>query len=94
MDETDKQVLEEYHQDVQWIRDHIARDDVYDFATQSLQMAMQLLCKLLPYINLEDEMEQDAEFCMMVRNIAGLAHMKKTGSTENISVGIKIVGLE
>ncbi len=90
MDQEKQQLLDEYNSDIQWLRDHVALDDVYDFAQQCLMSSNYFLYRLSTFMDIGEEVKNDPALRNKVKSLLALQLMKKTGSTEMINTEIII----
>lgn len=77
--------IKEYRRDVEWLRSHVARDDIYDFAQQCLGMAEYFMVELNRICNLFELTDDDRVLQRYVINILSLQKMKDDKSTQMIN---------
>lgn len=69
MDEEKKKRLEEFQRNVAWLHKSVPRDDIYDFAEQTLMACDFFIYKLGEYVNINDEAEKDEILGQWFRNV-------------------------
>jgi hypothetical protein len=88
--------LAEYQDNVRWLRGAIPRDDVYDFAEQTLMAAEFFLLKLAPHLTEAEKQNESGALCTWIRNIARLRAAKEEGfpGIVNVTVTLENIGTE
>lgn len=73
MNEKEKEFyLEKFNKDVQWLRDVVPPDDIYDFAEQALMAADFFIHELSHWVDLGEEGERNKVLGLWLRNIVGM----------------------
>lgn len=70
---------EEYTKNVKWLREHVAPDDVYDFAQQAVMAAEFFIGRLHQHIDITEEVKTDPMLYHWITNIYSLSKMKVEG---------------
>ena len=85
-------LLNEYHEDVKWLREHVARDDIYDFAHQAFMIASFFLGKVVQQSeNVMDVFKEDAQACHYMKMLLSIRSAKEDGFTGILTTNISIV---
>ncbi len=82
--------MEEYKADVKWLREHVARDDIYDFAQQAIMAGMYFIGKLKDVIDVQSECENDEQFANYCKNFLAIIKMKKSGTNQMLDMGFVV----
>lgn len=92
MDEEEKEKqMEMFNKNVQWLRENIAPDDIYDFAEQALMAADFFIGELSNWVNLAEEGEKDKVLALWVRNVVGMRVMRDQKAKMMIDMTLKSV---
>lgn len=76
-EEEKKKALEDFDKNVQWLRNHVPRDDIYDFAEQALMAADFFIGKWSSLVDLEKEIEDDKIAGQWLQNVVGMRILKQ-----------------
>mgnify|MGYP001594441202 CR=1 FL=1 len=82
---------EDYVKNVQWLRDHVPRDDVYDFAQQTIMAGEYFIARLHEVIDLPRLMVEDEVLAFWVQNICSLQRLKDENFTGILNVCWKAI---
>jgi len=78
-EEAKKKVEQEYLDGVKWLREHVAPDDVYDFAHQSLLAAEYFIYKMYVEMDFHEELKKDRLFANWIHNVTAIQKLKDDG---------------
>lgn len=72
-----QRVADDYLEDVKWLREHVAPDDIYDFAQQALMAAEYFIPLMADNMNLVEEMQKDKMLAHWIVNIHSLHRLRE-----------------
>ena len=78
-----------FDNDVQWLRNNIPPDDIYDFAEQALMAADFFINELSLYVDLNEEAQINKLFGVWLKNIVGLRILKNSNMNGRIEMNLK-----
>lgn len=79
MDEEEEEIIQDYQQQVNWLRDRVPYDDIYDFAHQMIMSAEIVLAELAAHADVPKLMQENSLFNQRASNIMSIYFMKKDG---------------
>ncbi len=84
--------LQKFREDVEWLKENIPEEDIYEFAEQALCAADFFIMKWREWVDIEEEAEKDKVIGKWLQNVVGLRILKDL----NINGALKkrIVGPE
>jgi hypothetical protein len=88
-DEEIETVKKHYEENVRWLRDHVAPDDIYDFAQQTLMAAEYCILQLHRLCDVVAQMEKDNALKHWIGNITCINELKKSNYGGIIDVSLK-----
>lgn len=71
--------IDEYNRGIRWLKTHIARDDIYDFAHQLLSASEYILCEVNENMDLCALIDEDPYFEHCLGNILSIQTLKNDG---------------
>lgn len=90
MEEDEKKLIEEYRRHVDWLRQRVPRDDVYDFAQQMILSAEYILAELGKHADIQKIMHKDPVMRQWIENVMSIHFMKESGYQGIINTSISI----
>ena len=90
-DQEKKKLLDDYFNDVVWLRNHVPRDDIYEFAQQLLMSSEFLLAYLMKKVDLVAEASNDKMLASYVRNLVAIRAMKSTDFDGTINTEVNVM---
>lgn len=78
-----------FDSDVQWLRNNIPPDDIYDFSEQALMAADFFINELSLYVDLNEEAQINKLFGVWLKNIVGLRLLKNSNMNGRIEMNLK-----
>ena len=88
MDDEEKKLMEHYQHQVQWLRERVPPDDIYDFAQQMIISAENILFELGQHTDLQALMDKDPILKQWIDNVMSIHFMKAQGFTGIINTSV------
>lgn len=88
-DQEKEKHLEKFRQNVQWLREQIPPDDIYEFAEQALMAADFFISELSSWVDLSMESEQDKVLALWLKNVVGMRVLRDQGYKGRIDMTMK-----
>ncbi len=79
MDEEEREIIQHYQEQVNWLRDRVPYDDIYDFAHQLLMAAEGILAEFGEHADVQKLMNEDALLNNHISNVMSIHFMKIAG---------------
>lgn len=83
-------ILKKYETDVQWLKEHVAPDDIYDFAHQMRSCAMTILCECNKNFDMVSLLKKDKELNHRVKYIVQISKLQHSESDRFIDTSIEM----
>lgn len=90
-DDEKKKLLDDYYEDVAWLRAHVPMDDIYEFAQQLKMNAEYFMGRLMQEIDVSKEVKNDPTLANYVRNLSALFYMKSENYPGTINTDIDVI---
>lgn len=93
-DEEKKKLLDDYHSEVMWLRDHVPLDDIYEFSQQLRMNAEFFLGRLMLKTDVMQDLKTDKMLANYVRNLVALEAMRVNDYQGTINTDIEVLECE
>ena len=88
-DDVKQKLLDQYHIDVQWLRDNIPPDDIYDFAEQALLSAEFFILKWAEWVDVDEERDKDKLVNIWFQNVIGIMALQAESFKTRLNLEMK-----
>lgn len=84
-------VIKKYEEDVQWLKEHVAPDDIYDFAHQMRICGEHILQVCFDNFDLVSLLQKDKQFNLRASLLAQISRMQKMKINGMIDTSISTI---
>lgn len=81
--------VERFNKNVQWLKDVIPPEDIYQFAEQALMASDFFISELSDWVDIEEEAKRDKALSFWLKNIVGIRVLRDQGFQGKIDITIK-----
>ncbi len=92
MDTDKKYYLDEFNKNVEWLRNTVSEDDIYEFAEQTLMAADYFIYKWREWVDIEEEATKDKLTNSWLNNVVGLRMLRDSGYQGPLDLNMKMPG--
>lgn len=82
--------MQAWEQEVKWLRQRVAMDDIYEFTLQMFLTAEVLMCKLKSVIDLEAERKKDLTLDKWLISLEKILELREQNYQGNINISVKV----
>ena len=90
-DDEKKKLLDDYREEVDWLRHRVPMDDIYEFAQQLRMSAEFFMGKLMMKTDIIEDAKKDNILAMHVRNLTSLHAMQRDNYNGSINTEIQVI---